>query len=95
MSSIKKINLKKIRNIFNLTQAELAKKLDLDKQTIVQYEAGKNIPLFKVYMSEKAPEAVTKVLESGFIGQGPKVDDFEDKLNDFFKNDYVATSTGH
>lgn len=53
---------------------------------------NKNIPLFKVYMSKKAPEEVTKVLESGFIGQGPKVDEFEDKLKFFFNNDYVATT---
>ncbi len=50
-----------------------------------------NIPLFKVYMSKKAPKAVTKVLESGFIGQGPVVDQFEGRLRDFFNNDYVAT----
>jgi dTDP-4-amino-4,6-dideoxygalactose transaminase len=52
----------------------------------------KNIPLFKVYMSDKATEASAKVLESGFIGQGPVVDQFEDKLKDFFGNDYVATT---
>ena len=50
-----------------------------------------HIPLFKVFMSPHAPEKVKKVLESGFIGQGPKVDEFEDKLKDFFNNDYVAT----
>ena len=52
----------------------------------------KNIPLFKVYMSENAPEEVTKVLKSGFIGQGSKVDEFESKLKEFFKSDYVATT---
>ena len=50
-----------------------------------------NIPLFKVYMSKGAPEASSKVLESGFIGQGPIVDQFEDRLKDFFNSDYVAT----
>ena len=50
-----------------------------------------NIPLFKVYMSKNASEASSKVLESGFIGQGPIVDQFEGKLKDFFSNDYVAT----
>ena len=50
-----------------------------------------NIPLFKVYMSKGAPNAATKVLESGFIGQGPVVDQFEDRLKEFFNNDYVAT----
>lgn len=38
------------------------------------------IPLFKVRMSDTASEAVSKVLSSGFIGQGPKVEEFEDSL---------------
>ena len=38
------------------------------------------IPLFKVYMSEDVPEKVSKVLKSGYIGQGPIVDEFE-KVN--------------
>tara|TARA_R110002020_G_scaffold382612_1_gene593331 strand:+ start:2003 stop:3196 length:1194 start_codon:yes stop_codon:yes gene_type:complete len=52
---------------------------------------NKNIPLFKVYMSKDAPKRVSEVLESGFIGQGTVVDQFEDKLKDFFNNDYVTT----
>ena len=50
-----------------------------------------NIPLFKVYMSKNAASAASKVLESGFIGQGPVVDDFEKDLKNFFNNDYVVT----
>jgi dTDP-4-amino-4,6-dideoxygalactose transaminase len=38
------------------------------------------IQLFKVRMSEKAPEEVGKVLLSGFIGQGSKVEEFETAL---------------
>lgn len=38
------------------------------------------IPLFKVRMSSRAGLETTKVLESGFIGQGPKVEEFEDYL---------------
>lgn len=38
------------------------------------------IPLFKVLMSPSAKEAVAEVLESGYIGQGPKVELFEHKL---------------
>lgn len=49
------------------------------------------IPLFKVYMSKNASSAASKVLESGFIGQGPVVDDFEKDLRNFFNNDYVVT----
>lgn len=40
-------NLKKLRIFFNLTQDDLAKKLNLEKQTVVQYESGRNTPLFK------------------------------------------------
>jgi dTDP-4-amino-4,6-dideoxygalactose transaminase len=35
------------------------------------------IPLFKVLMSKDAGEALLKTLYSGYIGQGPKVDEFE------------------
>jgi dTDP-4-amino-4,6-dideoxygalactose transaminase len=44
----------------------------------------KNIPLFKVYMSPTAKTAAAEVLDSGFIGQGPKVDQFEQELASFF-----------
>lgn len=44
-----------------------------------------NIPLFKVFMSEDAAPAVSTILNSGFIGQGPKVDEFETKLANHFK----------
>jgi dTDP-4-amino-4,6-dideoxygalactose transaminase len=37
----------------------------------------KRIPLFKVAMSPSAAPAVQQTLESGFIGQGPRVDEFE------------------
>ena len=35
------------------------------------------IPLFKVFMSPDVLEPVNKVLMSGYIGQGKKVDEFE------------------
>ena len=38
------------------------------------------IPLFKVGMSDYAADKVTAVLSSGFIGQGPVVEKFEDVL---------------
>lgn len=38
------------------------------------------IPLFKVKMSENSSSLVKEVLESGFIGQGQKVEEFEDLL---------------
>lgn len=49
------------------------------------------IPLFKVFMANTAAPEVTKVLESGYIGQGPKVDAFEGDLKQYFNNDYVQT----
>lgn len=50
------------------------------------------IPLFKVYMSETAKVEAGKVLDSGYIGQGSKVDEFESKLKERFKTDYVLTT---
>jgi dTDP-4-amino-4,6-dideoxygalactose transaminase len=52
---------------------------------------SKNIPLFKVYMSKNVTENIDKVLHSGFIGQGPVVDQFEEKLKKFFNSDYLIT----
>lgn len=40
------------------------------------------IPLFKVAMSDDAKSAVGEVLDSGYIGQGPKVEEFELALQD-------------
>jgi perosamine synthetase len=40
------------------------------------------IPLFKVRMNEEAPKLLEPVLLSGFIGQGPKVEEFEDELQE-------------
>ena len=40
------------------------------------------IRLFKVGMSPEAIETVAEVLESGYIGQGQKVDEFEEALRD-------------
>lgn len=50
------------------------------------------IPLFKVFMSDKAPEEVSNVLMSGFIGQGPKVEEFEGLLKNYFGNQNVVTT---
>ncbi len=43
------------------------------------------IPLFKVFMAPTAKEEVGKVLDSGYIGQGPKVDEFEKQLGEYFE----------
>lgn len=49
------------------------------------------IQLFKVFMSENAAPEVAKVLNSGYIGQGEKVEQFESKLQDYFMKDYIVT----
>jgi dTDP-4-amino-4,6-dideoxygalactose transaminase len=51
----------------------------------------KSIPLFKVYMAESASSAVSKVLGSGYIGQGPKVEEFENELKSWFNHDYCVS----
>lgn len=52
---------------------------------------SKNISLFKVFMSEDALKPLSETLMSGFITQGPKVDQFEKELSDFFNHEYVLT----
>jgi len=49
------------------------------------------ISLFKVFMSETAAEESSKVLTSGFIGQGQKVDEFENILTNYFQHPYIST----
>lgn len=44
-----------------------------------------SIPLFKVFMSPDAAPAVSTILNSGFIGQGAKVQEFETNLSKQFK----------
>lgn len=49
------------------------------------------IQLFKVFMSKNAAPEVAKVLDSGYIGQGEKVEEFEEELRNFFNKDYIVT----
>ena len=49
------------------------------------------IDLFKVFMAPTAADEVGKVLNSGYIGQGPKVEEFEKQLKTLFNHDYVST----
>ncbi len=50
------------------------------------------IQLFKVFMAKTAAEEVSNVLNSGYIGQGPKVEEFETNLKDYLDQDYVFTT---
>lgn len=50
-----------------------------------------NIPLFKVSMANDVMEGLGPVLSSGYIGQGPKVEEFESLLKQHFNTDYLLT----
>jgi len=50
------------------------------------------IPLFKVFVSKDVDKPLLEVLHSGWIGQGPKVEEFEKALSDFFGTPYVVTT---
>ncbi len=52
---------------------------------------GKNIPLFKVFMAKEIDEPILSVLHSGWIGEGPKVAEFEAKLKEYFGNHRLTT----
>jgi dTDP-4-amino-4,6-dideoxygalactose transaminase len=49
------------------------------------------IPQFKVYMSPLASDYVEEVLNSGYIGQGKKVEEFEEELRSFLGFRYGVT----
>jgi len=51
----------------------------------------KTIPLFKVFMSQDVIKPLNDVIMSGFITQGPQVEIFEEKLKEYFNNDYILT----
>jgi dTDP-4-amino-4,6-dideoxygalactose transaminase len=51
----------------------------------------KTIPLFKVHIPKSIDEELLRVLHSGYIGQGPKVDEFEELLGEYFGNKNVLT----
>jgi perosamine synthetase len=54
-------------------------------------ETGQPIPLFKVHMPETVLEPLATTLLSGYIGQGPRVDEFEQALALWFGNKNVLT----
>ena len=49
------------------------------------------IDLFKVFMADGIGDKVSDVLYSGYIGQGKKVEEFEQNLSAFLNTDYVST----
>ena len=44
------------------------------------------IPLFKVFMSQFVADSVSRVLRSGFIGEGPKAKEFEEAIGRYIGN---------
>jgi dTDP-4-amino-4,6-dideoxygalactose transaminase len=48
------------------------------------------IPMFKVTMAASAPAAVQEVLESGMIGEGPKVAEFKARIEELFDHSQVT-----
>lgn len=52
------------------------------------------IPLFKVYMSRSSQEYALRVLDSGYVGQGKEVDNFEEKLERFLRVKALALNSG-
>lgn len=51
----------------------------------------KKIPLFKVYMAKEVDRPLLDVIHSGWIGEGPKVEEFENRLKDYFGNPLLST----
>jgi len=51
------------------------------------------IPLFKVFVAPPAEldEELLRVVHSGYVTQGPKVEQFEEALRSFFRNERVVT----
>ena len=49
------------------------------------------LSLFKVFMSEDVLNPLNKLLMSGQLTQGPVVEEFENKLKDYFQNPYILT----
>lgn len=50
---------------------------------------GKDIPLFKVFIPKSVMKPLRKVLFSGYIGEGPRVEEFERRLAPQFGNSNV------
>lgn len=48
-------------------------------------------PLFKVFMSDEAVDQVSLTLKSGMLTQGKRVEEFEEKLRQYFQTPYLAT----
>ena len=61
------------------------------KQIIGENNMSGNIPMFRVAMNSKINHDLLSVIHSGWIGQGPKVKEFEEELSRVFNNDKVLS----
>jgi perosamine synthetase len=56
---------------------------------------GRDIPLFKVFMPDTVMDPLREVLQSGYIGEGPRVAEFERQLAPWFGNaNVLALNSG-
>lgn len=68
------------------------KSVTVSKSVLEKYlPSGNIIPLFAVHMPEEVDGPLIQTLHSGYIGQGPKVEEFEGILKNFFGNKNVLT----
>ncbi|ELS0477157.1 helix-turn-helix transcriptional regulator [Enterococcus faecalis] len=74
-------NLRSIRRSKNLTQKELADKLDISRQTIMNYEKGESHP--NGIMIEQLAEALEVPIEE--LLTNPETKDLQEKLEQFEK----------
>jgi perosamine synthetase len=51
------------------------------------------IPITKPYLGEEEKEAVSQVIESGWVSQGPKVVEFEEKFAEYVGSLYAVATT--
>jgi len=65
----------------------------MDEFPIMEEKPG-NLVLFHPHIPAKAIDAVTKVLQTRWIGQGPLVEEFERKFGARFAGDYPAIAVG-
>jgi dTDP-4-amino-4,6-dideoxygalactose transaminase len=54
-------------------------------------ETKESIPLFKVFMSPSVMEPLSKTVLSGYIAQGPVVEEFEAGLRSYMENQRIVT----
>lgn len=52
---------------------------------------NRTIPLFKVFVSNNVDKPLLDVIHSGWIGEGPRVAEFEENLRAYTGNDYLCT----